>query len=80
MWDDTIGGTTCGWTNLEAQIGLVLVPENMRDNEVRIRSKYKQITDRIQTEYGLNIDRNPSKRRQKLDETSTQKRGKLTEN
>ena len=27
-WDDTISGTTCGWTNTEAQSGLVLLPVN----------------------------------------------------
>ena len=39
-WDDTISGTTLGWTNPEAKSGLVLVPVNARDKTDRIRTQY----------------------------------------
>ena len=38
QWDDTISGTTCGWTSPEAQSGLVLPPVNTHDNTDEIRT------------------------------------------
>ena len=61
-----MSGTTCGWTNLEGQSGLVLVSSMTCDHTHRIRS-----------EYGPNMDRQPSKRRQKINEKSTQNRGNI---
>ena len=39
-WDDTISGTTCGWTSPGAQSGLLLVPVNTRDNADRMRKEH----------------------------------------
>ena len=58
-----MSGTTCAWTNPEAQSGLVLVPMNTQDN-----------IDRIRTEYAHYIDRKPSKHRHEIEETSTENR------
>ena len=55
-WEDTISGTTCGWLNLEAQSGLVLVHVNTRDNTDRLRTDYGQIAGRISTVNKANID------------------------
>ena len=65
-WDDTISGTTCGWTSPGAQSGFLLVPVNTRDN-----------ADKMKTEFGQNIDRKPSDHRQKIDEISTQNRANI---
>ena len=61
-WADTISDTTCGWTNAEAQSGLMLLPMITRNN-----------SDRIRTEYG----QKPSKHRQKIDEISTENRANI---
>ena len=70
IWDDTISGATCGWTNTEVQSGLVLVPENTRDSTDRIRTKYGQKTKQTSTENRLNTGRRP-------EETSTENRRKI---
>ena len=70
MWDDTISGATCGWTNTEMQSGLVLVPENAHANTDRIRTKYGQKTKQTSTENRLNTGRRP-------EETSTENRRKI---
>ncbi len=65
-WDDTISGTTCGWTSPEAQSGLMLLHVNTCD-----------ITDRIRTEYRKNIDRETNKHRHKIDKEYTQNRANI---
>ena len=62
-WDDTISGTTCGWTNPGEQSGLMMVPVNT--------------SAIMRTEYGQNIDRKPSKHRQNIDEKSTENRANI---
>ena len=60
-WDDTLRGTTCGWTNSEAQSGLVLLPVNTRDNTNIIRSNNRQKTKQTSTQ----IDEESTENRQK---------------
>ena len=60
-WDDTLRGATCGWTNSEAQSGLVLLPVNTRDNTNIIRSNNRQKTKQTSTQ----IDEESTENRQK---------------
>ena len=76
-WDDTVSGTTCGWTSPEAQSELVLLPVNTRENMDKIRTIYehnlrRKYRQEISTGNRRRINTKPSKHRQKIKRKPTE--------
>ena len=71
MWDDTMSGTSCGWTNLEGQSGACAGScddvRSYAQNTVRIWTECGQTTKQTSTDNKRKIDTKPRKHRHKID-------------